>query len=100
VRIDFEPHERLRASDVAGSAFLDSTSYQLRFTDTDLTRPERAGIRGIRELTARVRFREIASGIVLPLYVRAVTRYRSGGLRSRVETQWLLGVRFTRRLPP
>jgi hypothetical protein len=100
VRIDFEPHERMRFSDVAGSAYLDSTTYQLIFTDTDLTRPDRAGIRGIRDLTARVRFRAITTGIVLPQYVRAVTRYRVGELRSRVETQWLLAVYFTRKPPP
>ena len=100
VRIDFEPHERLRHADVAGSAFLDSVTYQLRFTETDLTRPERAQIRGLRDLRARIRFRDIATGIVLPEHVRAVTRYRIGGLRSRVETQRLLGVHFRRALPP
>ena len=100
VRIDFEPHERLRYSDVAGSAFLDSATYQLRFTETELTRPERAQIQGLRDLRARIRFREIATGIVLPEHVRAITRYRVGGLRSRVETQRLLGVHFRRALPP
>jgi len=100
VRIDFEPHEKLRAPGVAGSAYLDSVTYQLRFTETLLTRPERAQIHGLRDLAARIRFRDIATGIVLPQYVRAVTRYRFGGLRSRVETQWLLAVHFRRALPP
>ena len=100
VRIDFEPHEGLRHSDVAGSAFLDSSTYALRYTETELTRPERAAIRGLRDLRARIRFRDIATGVVLPDHVRAVTRYRAGGVRSRVEVQTLLGIHYRRALPP
>jgi len=100
VRIDFEPPDALVFSDVAGSAYLDSITYQLRFTETSLTRPRRSQIEGIRDLVARVRFRDIVSGIVLPEHVRAVTTYRSGDLSSRVEIQRLLAVHFRRALPP
>ena len=99
VRIDFEPAERLGSPDVAGSAYLDSITYQLRFTETSLTKPQRAQIQGIRSLVARIRFRDVVPGIVLHHHVRAVTTYRSGGQRSRVETQRLLAVHFSRTLP-
>lgn len=98
VRIDFEPDEALNVSDVAGSAFLDSATYQLRYTETTLTKPGRARIAAIRALDARIRFRDIVSGIVLHEHVRAVTTYRSGNFSGRVETQRLLGVSFKR--PP
>lgn len=100
VRIDFEPPDALASSDVSGSAYLDSVTYQLRFTETSLTKPRRSQIAGIRELVARIRFRDIVSGIVLPEHVRAVTTYRSGELSRRVETQRLLAVHFRRALPP
>ena len=73
VRIDFEPVDRLRWSDVAGSAYLDSLTYQLRFTETSLTNPQRAQIHGMRALVARIRFTDIVPGIVLHDHVRAVT---------------------------
>ena len=100
VRIDFEPPGALPSSDVAGSAYLDSITYQLRFTETALTKPRRSQIQGIRELVARIRFRDIVPGIVLHERVRAVTTYRSGAKASRVETQRLLAVQFRRALPP
>jgi hypothetical protein len=96
VRIDFEPVERMRWSDVAGSAYLDSASYHLRYTETFLTNPQRAQIQGMRALVARIRFTDIVPGIVLHEHVRAVTTYRSGPLATRVETQRLLGVHFKR----
>jgi hypothetical protein len=99
VRIDFEPAEAISSSDVAGSAYLDSLSYELRYTDTELTKPRRAQIQGINALSARIHFTAIVSGIVLHDHVRAVTAYRSGNLAFRVETQRLLGVRFNRELP-
>jgi hypothetical protein len=98
VRIDFEPADLLRTSDVAGSAYLDSVSYELRFTETSLTKPQRAQIQGIRGLAARIQFTSIVAGIALQDFVRAVTTYRSGATASRVETQRLLAVHFKRPL--
>jgi len=99
VRIDFEPADNLGYADIAGSAYLDSISYGLKFTETRLTRPERSELREVRSVVARTRFRDIAPGIALQDYVRAVWLYRSNSRLTRVETQQLLGVRF-RRPPP
>ena len=97
VRIDFEPSERIAWSDMAGSAWLDPTSYRLRLTETSLTHPERSELDNVRTLLARTRFREIAPGIPLQDSLHAVTTYRYGK-RRRVETQRTIDVRFSR--PP
>ena len=99
VRIDFEPADNLGSADIAGSAYLDSVSFGLRFTETRLTRPERSDLREVRSVVARTRFRDIAPGIALQDYVRAVWLYRSSSRLTRVETQRLLGVHFRRPLP-
>ena len=99
IRIDFEPDEELGSTDIAGSAYLDSLTYGLRFTETRLTRPERADLNNVRSVVARTRFREIAPGIVLQDQVHAVWVYRKSVNANRVETQRLLGVHFSRMLP-
>ena len=99
VRIDFEPADNLRSADIAGSAYLDSVTFGLKFTETRLTRPERSELREVRSVVARTRFRDIAPGIALQDYVRAVWLYRSNSRLTRVETQRLLGVQFRRPLP-
>jgi len=93
IRIDFEPAARIHSPDVAGAAYLDERSYQLRYTRVSLTRPER-GLRGVLGLVATTRFREIVPGIVLHDHVRAVTRLP--GRMERVEEQRLLAVQFAR----
>jgi hypothetical protein len=93
IRIDFEPAARLRGPDVAGAAYLDLGSYQLRYTRVRLTRPERA-LRGVLGLVATTRFREIVPGIVLHDHVRAVTSLANQ--IERIEEQRLLAVSFTR----
>lgn len=98
IRIDFEPVERLEVSDIAGSAYLDSITYGLRYTETRLTRPQRSGL-AIRALVARTRFRDIAPGVPHQDYVRAVSTLRDNRNASRVETQRLLNVQFRRPLP-
>lgn len=99
IRIDFEPDEQLGSTDIAGSAYLDPLTYGLRFTETRLTRPERAHLPTVRSVVARTRFREIAPGIVLQDQVHAVWVYRSSVNANRVESQRLLGVHFSRTLP-
>ncbi|HET8713837.1 MAG TPA: carboxypeptidase regulatory-like domain-containing protein [Gemmatimonadales bacterium] len=99
VRIDFEPADQLHSSDIAGSAYLDSVTYGLRFTETSLTRPERSELRDVRSVVARTRFRDIAPGIALQEHVRAIWRYRSATRPTRVEMQRLLTVQFRRPLP-
>jgi hypothetical protein len=99
VRIDFEPVDALGSADIAGSAYLDSATYGLRFTETRLTHPERSELSGVRSVVARTRFRDIAPGIVLQDHIRAVWVVRSGPNTNRVETQRLLDVQFSRALP-
>ena len=99
VRIDFEPDDDLGSTDIAGSAYLDSVTYGLRFTETRLTRPDKSDLSGARSVVARTRFRDIAPGIVLQDHVRAVWVYRSSVYPNRVETQRLLGVHFSRAWP-
>ena len=96
IRVDFEPAARLRSADVAGAAFLDPGSYQLRYTRVRLTRPERS-LPEVLALVATTRFREIAPGIVLHDRVRAVTTLPRQV--ERIEEQRLLGVRFARPFP-
>lgn len=98
VRIDFEPAAQVSVSDIAGSAYLDSITYGLRYTVTYLTRPQRSGL-DVSELVARTRFRDIAPGVPLQEYVRAVSTLRYNRTAHRVETQRLLTVRFERPLP-
>lgn len=93
IRIDFEPAARLRSPDVAGAAYLDLGSFQLRYTRVSLTRPERA-LRGVLGLVATTRFQEIVPGIVLHDRVRAVTTLPKQ--IERIEEQRLLAVTFRR----
>ena len=93
VRVDFEPAARLRPSDVAGAAYLELGTYQLRYTQVRLTRPERA-LRGVLSLVVTTRFREVVPGIVLHDRVRAVTTLPRQ--MERIEEQRLLRVTFRR----
>jgi hypothetical protein len=93
VRVDFEPATRLRSPDVAGAAYLEEGTYQLRYTRVSLTRAERS-LPGVIGLVATTRFREIVPGIVLHDRVRAVTTLRR--LPKMVEEQRLLAVQFMR----
>ena len=99
VRIDFEPTATLGSADLAGAAYLDSLTYQLRYTRVSLTRPERA-LPGTVALLATTRFREIAPGVVLHDHVYAVTTLptpmRSSLPAQLIEEQRLLSVRFLR----
>jgi hypothetical protein len=97
VRIDFEPAARLGA-DMAGSAYLDSTTYALRFTESSLTHPERSELTTVATMVTRTRFRQIGQGISVQDLLRAVTTFRSGGRRRGIETQRTVDVRFKR--PP
>jgi hypothetical protein len=93
VRVDFEPAARLRSPDVAGVAYLELGTYQLRYTRVRLTKAERS-LPGVLGLEATTRFREIVPGIVLHDHVRAVTTLRRQ--LERVEEQRLMVVQFLR----
>ena len=92
-RMDFEPAARLRSPDVAGAAYLELGTYQLRYTRVHLTRAERS-LPGVMGLEATTRFREIVPGIVLHDHVRAVTTLRTK--QQRIEEQRLMVVQFLR----
>jgi hypothetical protein len=99
VRVDFEPAATLRSTDVSGAAYLDSLTYQIRYTRIALTKPEPA-LAGVVAFAATTRFSEIAPGIVLHDHVRALTTLRAPTRSSlpaqRIEEQRLLSVRFLR----
>ncbi len=99
VRVDFEPAERLGSADIAGAAYLDWITYELRFTETSLTHAERSPLTEVNTITARTRFHSIAPGIPIQDSLIAVTTYRFGRFTKRIETQRLLEVRF-RHQPP
>ncbi len=97
VRIDFEPAKRIATADMAGSAYLDPSTYELRYTMTSLTRPERSGMADVRAMTFLTRFRNIAPGVPLQDSLAVVTLYRYGP-RAKIGTQRTVDVRFKR--PP
>jgi carboxypeptidase family protein len=98
VRIDFEPSTRLGSADIAGSAYLDPISYQLRYTATSLTRPERSELTEVRSMRFLTRFHNIAPGVPLQDSLIVVTTYRQGP-RAKVTTQRTLDIRFKRQPP-
>ena len=99
VRVDFEPAERLGSADIAGAAYLDSITYELRFTETSLTHAERSPLTEVNTITARTRFHSIAPGIPLQDSLIAITTYRFGRFTRRIETQRLIDMHFRRRSP-
>jgi len=99
VRINYEPTARIGTPDMAGAAYLDPVTYELRYTLTSLTRPERSPLPGVRSLDIRTRFRNVAPGVALQDSLSAVTKYRYGR-RATIETQRTIEVRFRRQAPP
>ncbi|PYP96287.1 MAG: hypothetical protein DMD38_08880 [Gemmatimonadetes bacterium] len=99
VRIDFEPATRIGSADMAGAAYLDSTTYELRYTTTSLTRPERSALLNVRAVSFRTRFRAIARNVSLQDSLSAITLYRFGQA-PRIQTQRTVDVRFRRQAPP
>jgi hypothetical protein len=91
IRLDFEPPGSLRETDVAGAVYLDSATFQIRFTVVRLTRPGRA-LRGVTALVARARFREVAPWLVVADRVRSVTQRRRPPGTALVDEQRLVDV--------
>ena len=99
VRIDFEPATRIRSADMAGAAYLDPNTYELRYTTTWLTRPERSSLINVRSMNFRTRFRNIARGVPLQDSLTVITTYRYGR-QTKIDTQRTVDVRFSRQPPP
>ncbi len=99
-RVDFLAAERLRSPDVAGSAWLDSDTYQLRQLIFRLTRPERV-VTSLRTLEVTVAFGELFRSVTVPVHIAATSEAKS---RSRQpvtghEVQQLLRVDFLKGVP-
>ena len=99
VRIDFEPAVRIGAADMAGTVFLDPTTYELRYTLTTLTQPHLSPLTDVKSMTFRTRFKNIAPGVPLQDSLTAVTTSRFGR-RTKIDTQRTVDVRFRRQPPP
>ena len=99
VRIDFEPAIRLGSADMAGAAYLDPMTYELRYTETLLTRPERSRLADVRAMRFRTRFRNIARGVPLQDSLIVITTYPHSR-QTKIETQRTVEVRFSRQPPP
>jgi carboxypeptidase family protein len=99
VRLDFEPAIRIGSADMAGAVYLDSLTYELRYTKTSLTRPGRSALRDVSSVSFRTRFRNIAPHIPLQDSLSVTTTYVFGQ-GAKVETQRTTQVRFRRQPPP
>ena len=98
-RVDFLAAERVRSPDVAGSAWLDSETFQLRQLIFRLTRAERAAT-SLRALEATVTFGELVRSLTVPVQIAAKSEART---RRRPVTghEWqrLLRVEFLKGKP-
>ena len=92
-RVDFIAADRLREPDVAGSAWLDSESYQLRRLVFRLTRPDRAA-RSLRALEATVAFGDLLPTLTVPIHITATSEGKGKRPVIGHEEQRLLRVHF------
>ena len=99
VRINFEPAVRIGSADMAGAAYLDTTTYELRYTETSLTKPERSPLFNVQSMVFRTRFHNIAPSVPLQDSLIVVTTYRYGPRFLVIDVQRTVNVRF-RRHPP
>lgn len=100
VRINFEPAVRIGAADMAGAAYLDTASYEIRFTETSLTRPDRSPLFTVQSMVFRTHFYNIAPGVPLQDSLIVVTKYRYGPRAMVIDVQRTTNVRFRRQRPP
>ncbi len=100
VRINFEPAVRIGSADMAGAAFLDTVTYELRYTETSLTKPEHSPLFDTQSMIFRTRFHNIAPGVPLQDSSIVVTKYRYGPRALVIDVQRTVNVRFRRHPPP
>ena len=98
-RLDFRVAEQITAPDADGSAYLDTSTYVIRFLTMRLTRPERAAP-NLQNLEATVEYREVVPSLVLPDRISSVqtSSFRST-LVEAVEEQRSVGLHFLQALP-
>jgi hypothetical protein len=94
-RVEFLAAERLRAPDVAGSAWLDSSTYELRHLTFRLTRPERAAT-SLGALEVTVEFGQLFPSVTVPMPIAATSTAKTRSRRPVTghEVQRLLRVDF------
>lgn len=100
-RLEFLAADRLRSPDVAGSAWLDSSSYELRHLTFRLTRPERAEA-SLGGLEVTVEFGQLFPSMTVPMYIAATSAEKTRSRRRAVtghEVQRLLRVNFLNGAP-
>ncbi len=97
-RVDFLVGERLRTPDVAGSAWLDSDTYQLRQLTFRLTRPERA-LASMHALEATVLFGDLLPSVTVPVHIASTSDIKGPRPLTGHETQRLLRVSFLKAPP-
>ena len=97
-RVDFYAAERLHAPDVAGSAWLDADTYQLRQLTFRLTRPERA-LSSMQNLEATVVFGDLLPSVSVPVHIASKSEVKGRRPLTGYETQRLLRVDFLKTPP-
>jgi len=99
VRLDFRAAERIVDPDADGSAYLDRSTFLIRYSKVWLTRPERAAT-GLANFQATVAFREILPNLVLPERISSVQfAYQGAQLVEFAEEQRMIDLSFLRPLP-
>ena len=99
-RVDFLAADRLRAPDVAGSAWLDSSTYELRQLSFRLTRPDRAA-RLLKAMEVTVAFGALLPSLTVPVRTTATSDIMARPRHPITghEEQRLLHVDFLRGIP-
>jgi hypothetical protein len=97
LRIDFQPAPSVRTPDIAGSLFLDRTSYQLRWTVTAVTNLTKEMQKQTTFQEIRVGFKEIVPGVPVADVVASIVFPNDGGKgpsEPSTETHRTLKIRF------
>ena len=99
-RVDFLAADRMRSPDVAGSAWLNRNTYQLRQLTFRLTRPDRA-VTTLKTLEVTVVFGELFEAVTVPWQIAATSEARTRSRRPVTghEAQRLLRVDFLHGAP-
>ena len=97
LRIDFQPAPSVRTTDIAGSLFLDRTTYQLRWTVTAVTNLSTEMRKQTVFHEIRVAFREILPGVPVADVITSIVFPKDDGKgpsEPSTETHRTLTVRF------
>jgi len=100
IRMDFVPSRRLQTPDVDGSAYLDTATFQVRYTRVRLTRVADAA-EGVESWEALTKFADVVPSLFVVMLVRAETRLTptSRDVVRRTEEQRLMQVLWLRARP-